>query len=269
MQEYLQAISKIPQLTEDQESALCEKIVRGDMAARQRMIEANLKLVVSIANKVNRKSPPSAGGLLEDIVSEGNIGVIHATETFDGNRFQTRFSTYATYWIRQHMTQFLRRNGLPIRLTMAAHNKTRRWDKEVSRLTEVLGIIPSDGEVARSLGFTNEQVGMVRQLKLARGILHESELEGDWETHHLRTTEYSELPYEERELLDRVNMFIEDMTSQERLIINMRFGLNGYEALRLRDIGEHLGVSHEWVRKVETRVLESLKVIGSAHHETD
>jgi RNA polymerase primary sigma factor len=203
----------------------------------------------------------------DDIIEEGNIGVIHATESFDPELFQTRFSTYATFWIRQHIRLFMVKQGYPIKLSKRAHTLAAKWDKQAAHLTDLLGRQPDEKEIANSLGLGKLKVKTVKQHKLALGILRECELEGDWEKDHLGAGEFNQLPLEQQEIFEKVNLFIEDLTETEREIINMKFGLNGYEALNYRDIGKNLGISHEWARKTTVRVIESFKVIGSLKDE--
>jgi RNA polymerase primary sigma factor len=265
MQTYMNSIGKFPLLSADAELALFQRIRMGDMEARSQMIEANLRLVIDIATK-------SRGwyvglGMREDIVEEGNIGVIHATESFNPALFQTRFSTYATFWIRQHIRSFLISQGYPIKLPKRAHTLGVQWDRQAAHLEDLLGRKPYENEIAYSLKLSPAQVKMVQRLKLARGILRECELEGDWERDHLGAAEFSRLPIEQQELFEKVNVFIEDLTEKEREVINMKFGLNGYEVLDYREIGSRLGISHEWARKTAIRVVESFKVIGSLRDE--
>lgn len=261
MQTYIDSIRDTPLLTADQELALFERIQCGDMEARDEMIRANLLLVVSIACQ----SRGAALGLRDDCIEEGNVGVIHATESFDPVRFQTRFSTYATYWIRQSIRQFLFNQGCPIKLNSTAHNIVVKWDRAATVLESKLGRKPDDREVADFLKVSHKKMKIVQRFKLARGILRECELEGRWED-TVGAAKFGNLSCEERELFDKVNVFIEDLTERERAVINMRFGLNGYEVLNYREISKVLGISHEWVRKTEVRVIESFKVIGSLHN---
>jgi RNA polymerase primary sigma factor len=265
MQIYMNSIKDFPLLTAEEELALFQRIHKGDMEARSQMIKANLRLVIDIASK----NPGWYLGLRDDLIEEGNIGVIHATETYDPELFDTRFSTYATYWIRQHQRAFMISQGRPIKISKRAHTLAVKWDKQAAHLENVLGRHPYENEIANSLGLGKAQVKMVKRLKLARGILRECELEGNWETHMgLESVEFGRLPMEQQELYEKVNLFIEDLTETEREVINMRFGLNGYEVSDYREIGRHLNISHEWARKTTNRVIESFKVIGSLSDAT-
>lgn len=245
-------------LTAEQEQELFKRIQQGDLAARAVMIEANLKLVYDIAyKKVGRYS-----GLFDDIVSEGNLGLIHATELYN-SEFATKFSTYATWWIRQFIDLYLLTQRHPVKLSTKARRASSLWKQAVAHLTEELGREPLDTETAKFLGFKDKRVDMVRKFHAAKEMARQCDLEGDW-------TEYcgctmDELPSEDKDLFDKLSIYIESLPERERDILKHRYGLSGYAVLNLRQIAELMGVSHEWVRKTEKRVITSLRTWRSKH----
>jgi len=255
-QTYLREIRDEVLLTAAEECALAEAIARGDGDARSRMIQANLRLVVKIAREYMRR-----GLALEDLIGEGNVGLIRATKEFDP-RFGTRFCTYASYWIKESIRHALINTTSTIRLPAHMVGILTKWRRAERTLCRERGCTPSFAEVASFLGLSEAQKSLVakahqaRQLKLENSVAAET---GQWSP--VDTTESYESPGasleaddERRILLNR----LERLDSRERTILALRHGLEGESPLTLQEIGRRLGITKEWVRKIELRALRKL-----------
>jgi RNA polymerase primary sigma factor len=256
LQIYLGEIKGDPLLTAAEERALAASIAGGDDAARSRMIQANLRLVVKIA-----RDYVGRGIALEDLIGEGNLGLIRAAEEFDP-RFGTRFSTYASYWIKQAIRHALINTTSTIRLP--AHmvgllTKCRRAERTLRR---EMGRAPTHEEVASFLRLTETQKAMVakarqaRQLRLESGIPAEF---GQWSPE--QSIDRHEPPEASLEAGDERALLLRRMDrldARERTILTLRYGMEGERPLTLKEIGRRLGVTREWVRKIELRALRKL-----------
>jgi RNA polymerase primary sigma factor len=256
LQIYLREIKDGSLLTAAEECALAEAISHGDEDARSRMIEANLRLVVKIARDYLGR-----GLVLEDLVSEGNIGLIRATTDFKPG-FGTRFSTYASYWIKQSIRHALINTTSTIRLPAHMVGILTRWRRAERALYRERGCSPTFAELASYLGLSEAQKSLVakahqaRQVKLEGSVAAET---GGWSRGNLSDRCESpgaslEADDERRILLNR----LERLDSRERTILALRYGLEGESPLTLKAIGRRLGVTREWVRKIELRALRKL-----------
>jgi len=256
LQVYLREIKDEALLTAAEETDLAEAIARGDNDARSRMIQANLRLVVKIARDYLGR-----GLVLEDLIGEGNVGLIRATKEFDP-RFGTRFSTYAGHWIKQSIRHALINTTSTIRLPAHMVGILTKWRRAERSLCRELSRTPSFGEVASVLGLSESQKSLVakahqaRQLKLENSVTAET---GRWSP--VDSTDRYESPGvsleaddERRILLSRM----ERLDTRERSILSLRHGLEGEPPLTLKEIGRRLGVTREWVRKIELRALRKL-----------
>jgi len=263
LQVYLREIRDEALLTAEEECALAEAIARGDDDARSRMIQANLRLVVKIARDYMGR-----GLVLEDLIGEGNVGLIRATKEFEP-RFGTRFSTYASYWIKQSIRHALVNTTSTIRLPAHMVGILTKWRRAERELCREQGCTPSFAEVASFLGLSEAQKSLVakahqaRQLKLENSVAAET---GRWSPVDSSGRYESpgaslEADDERRILLNRM----ECLNTRERTILALRYGLEGESPLTLKEIGRRLGVTREWVRKIELRALHKLV----AEHEDD
>jgi RNA polymerase primary sigma factor len=256
LQIYLREIKDGSLLTAAEECALAEAIALGDEDARSRMIEANLRLVVKIARDYLGR-----GLVLEDLVSEGNIGLIRATTDFKPG-FGTRFSTYASYWIKQSIRHALINTASTIRLPAHMVGILTRWRRAERALYRERGCAPTFAELASYLGLSEAQKSLVAKAHLARQVKLEGSVAaetGGWS--HANLSDRCESPGasleaddERRILLNRM----ERLDSRERTILALRYGLEGESPLTLKAIGRRLGVTREWVRKIELRALRKL-----------
>ncbi len=255
LQVYLSEIRDIPLLTADEEIHLAQAVARGDQSARTRMIEANLKLVAKIAGQF-------VGGPLgvEDLIAEGNVGLIHAVECFDPDK-GNRFSTYAVYWIKQSIYQALMNTTATIRLPAHMVGLLRRWARTVRDLGRRLGREPYFDEVADTLQLTEAQREMVAQAMRARHMVREGSSDSDstWSSEEASDSRLSpELECESNEEQAAVLRRLDRLDDRERMIISLRFGLEGQEPQTLIQIGRRLGITREWVRKIELRAVSKL-----------
>jgi RNA polymerase primary sigma factor len=253
---YLREIKDGPLLSAAEERDLAEAIAQGNGDARARMIQANLRLVVKIARDYLGR-----GMVLDDLIGEGNLGLIRAAEEFDP-RFGTRFSTYASYWIKQAIRHALINTSATIRLPAHMVNLLTRWRRAERALTRELGCTPTADRVAVELGLTDGQRLLVEKARRATQLRLESsagESGVDWSVDE--TSQYVDAPdatleaEDERQSLLRRMQRLDD---RERSILTLRFGLEGEVPLTLKEVGRRLGVTREWVRKIEIRAVRKL-----------
>jgi RNA polymerase primary sigma factor len=259
---YLRSIGKVDLLTAGQEVELAKRIERGDMLAKRQMVEANLRLVVSIA-----KGYLGRGLSFLDLIQEGSLGLIRAVEKFDYRRGY-KFSTYATWWIRQAVTRAIADKARTIRIPVHMVEKLNRVAYVERQLVQTLGREPEPEEIAEELLWTVQDVKeilRVAQLPVSLekpvGDEDESEL-GDF----VADDEISE-PFEEAsEHLQRegVRRALDALPERERQVIELRYGLTGLEPLTLEEVGRTFGVTRERIRQIENNTLKKLKRLPEA-----
>ena len=259
---YLHAIGRVQLLTADQEVALAKRIERGDIDAKRQMVEANLRLVVSIA-----KGYVGRGLSFLDLIQEGSLGLIRAVEKFDYRRGY-KFSTYATWWIRQAVTRAVADKSRTIRIPVHVNEKLSRVRSVERSLVQDLGREPDPGEVAKELGMKVSEVRELMGLGNAP-ISLESPLgdDGGGQLADLVPDNSTESPFEratdslQREGLDRA---LRLLTDRERSVIELRYGLTGKDPLTLEQIGADMGITRERVRQIESNSLRKLKRLPQA-----
>ena len=259
---YLGEIARIPLLSREQEHALATGVRSGDEAAKQRMVEANLRLVVQIARRYRNRGLP-----LPDLIEEGNLGLLRAVEKFDPER-GTRFSTYATWWIRQAVVRALANQARTIRLPVHVELLLSRYTREQRRLTQKLGRAPSSAELAAALGITEEEVeelDEIRQhpvsLDAPVGEERQSTL-GDLIAD--RTVEPGESFVSLFQGRGELISVLDDLAANERTVLRRRFGLEGDPPETLETIGQRLRLSRERVRQIEAAGLRKLRALLAA-----
>ena len=253
---YLREIRDASLLSAAEERSLAEAIAQGDSDARARMIQANLRLVVKIAREYVGR-----GMSLDDVIGEGNLGLIRAAEEYDP-RFGTRFSTYASYWIKQAIRHALINTTATIRLPAHMVGLLTKWRRAERALTKEFGCPPTSDQVAVSLGLSDSQKGLVEKAKRARHLRLESgggEDGRSWSPDESPANRESpdavlEADDEREDLLRRLDR----LDARERAILALRFGLEGEVPLTLKEVGRRLGVTREWVRKIEIRAVRKL-----------
>jgi RNA polymerase primary sigma factor len=264
---YLRSIGRVNLLTAEQEVSLARRIERGDMAAKQRMIEANLRLVVSIA-----KSYLGRGLTFLDLIQEGSMGLIRAVEKFDYRRGY-KFSTYATWWIRQAVTRAIADKGRTIRIPVHMVEKLNKVVHVERQLVQQLGREPSPDEIAAELETTVREVRDVlrmaqQPISLERPVGEEDDSQlGDFVE-----DQTAESPFDQaNEHLRRENLrrALSALPTREREVIEMRFGLTGERPYTLEEVGRAFNVTRERIRQIENHTLKKLEALPEAQRLRD
>jgi len=258
---YLKEIMTIPLLTREQEGELARRAHAGDEAAKARLTEANLRLVVQIARRYLNRGLP-----LPDLIEEGNIGLLRAVEKFDAER-GTRFSTYATWWIRQAIVRALANQARTIRLPVHIELLLGRYKREQQRLTQELERPPTMEELATALGTTVDQVEELEEIRLQPVSLETPIGEGQGRVSDL-IADPSADPRDAlvslfRERTDLVSV-LDDLAANERTVLRRRFGLEGDPPEKLEANGQRLGLTRERIRQVEAAGLRKLRALLGA-----
>ena len=253
---YLREINEVLLLSQEEEQRLARAIVNGDLESRDRMVRANLRLVVNIARGYTGK-----GLSLQDLIEEGNLGLLRAVEGFDPT-MGTRFSTYASYWIKQSIKRALINSGKTIRIPAYMVELLSKWRRAGFRLSEELGRTPTPEEVARVLGLPRKKLPIIKKAMSISNLAPQSDQpETDWTLGEMIVDKRRRSPDEEMLESDNLAFVMEQlelMDVRESTILKMRFGLGGFEARTLKEIGETLGLTRERVRQIETEALNRL-----------
>lgn len=255
---YLREISRIPLLSRAEELELTRRARAGDPSAKQRLIEANLRLVVQVARRYLNRGLP-----LADLIEEGNLGLMRAVEKFDPNR-GVRFSTYATWWIRHAIVRALANQARMIRLPVHVEMMLGRYAREHQRLTQMLGRPPSAAELGQVLGLTEDQVRELEELRQPPVSLdtpvNEQARIADLVADPAADPSEAALSALFRRRADLISV-LDDLTENERVVLRRRFGLEGDEPETLEAIGRRLGLTRERVRQIETAALRKLRAL--------
>ena len=256
LQVYLREIKDESRLTAQDERDLAEAIARGDRDARTRMIQSNLKLVVKIAREFLGR-----GLALDDLISEGNLGLIRAATEFEP-RFGTRFSTYASYWIKQSIRHALINTTTTIRLPAHMVGLLTKWRRVEQALHRQRGSVPGFDDIALALGLSENQKMLVAQarqaLRLTPDGIEAVEAGLLWPVESSKRCEGASATLHDADERRILRERLQDLDDRESTIMDLRYGLNGDEPMTLREIGRRLGVTREWVRKIELRAISKL-----------
>ncbi len=257
LQIYLQDINATPLLAAHEECQLAERIAEGDPEAREMMVKANLRLVVNIARGYLGK-----GLSLEDLIEEGNLGLMRAVEGFDPH-MDVRFSTYASYWIKQSIRRAVMNQGKPIRLPAYMVTLLSKWRRVTTTLTERLGRPPTNDEVGKALRLSKKKVGIVAKAIRVNNLTARSDSPEDDGSmlDEVLTDDRGKSPDDmliEADDLSRVMLQMALLDDRESAVIRMRFGLDQNGPRTLREIGETLGLTRERVRQLENQAKAKL-----------
>jgi RNA polymerase primary sigma factor len=259
---YLREIGKVPLLTADQEIYLAKRIERGDMSAKTQMIEANLRLVVSIA-----KGYLGRGLSFLDLIQEGSLGLIRAVEKFD-YRKGFKFSTYATWWIRQAVTRAIADKARTIRIPVHMVEKLNKVVHIERQLVQRLGREPRPEEIAEELEMETDEVReILRMAQLPVSLEKPIGEEEDSSLGDFVPDEQAESPFDTASLSLRredVELALSALPERERKVIELRFGLSGEQPCTLEEVGRAFGVTRERIRQIENNTLKKLEHLPEA-----
>ncbi len=256
LETYLREINETSLLSAADEHELAVAIGDGDVQARDRMVRANLRLVVNIARGYTGK-----GLGLQDLIEEGNLGLLRAVEGFDPG-VGTRFSTYASYWIKQSIKRALINTAKTIRIPAYMVELLSKWRRATNRLTEELGRTPTPEEIARVLGLPRKKLPIIKKaIRIYNLTPQTDQAEAGWSLGEMVPDERMRTP--ETEMVENDNLVhvmqqLKTMDTREATVLKMRFGLEGHEPKTLKEIGESLGLTRERVRQIETEALGRL-----------
>ena len=257
LEAYLREIDEVPLLTAEQEVELGRRIREGDLAAREHMIRANLRLVVSIAKRFRRR-----GLTLPDLIAEGNIGLLKGIEKFDPEA-GFRFSTYATWWIQQTVRRALINSVKTVRVPSYMVEILTKWNRTSDSLEGALGRRPTPEEIAKEIGISDKNRKVVEQTlrsqdgpaQVAQELLHA--VEADHLDHNRDRRGPDELAAE-ADALRTMRDILEIIDPLEASVLRLRYGLEGEEPATLEAISKQLGISRERVRQIEQHTLRKL-----------
>ena len=258
IQMYLREIGKVPLLKSEEENLLARRKEKGDQEAKQKLIEANLRLVVSIAKKFTGKSLS-----LLDLIQEGNIGLFRAVEKFDPRK-GFKFSTYATWWIRQAITRSLADQSRTIRIPVHMVETINRFQQVERQLIQDLGREPLPEEIAAEMGEPIEKIHHIVKISQETVSLETSVGEDDEDStlgdfiEDVKTISPDKAAAMQL-LRDHVRQIITELTPREQKILEMRFGLTDGISHTLEEVGQEFGVTRERIRQIEAKALEKIQ----------
>ena len=262
LQLFLKGIGKVRLLTAQEEGDLAKRIERGDLNAKQKMVESNLRLVVSIAKNYRNQGLPFL-----DLIQEGAVGLVRAAEKFDYRR-DFKFSTYATWWIRQAIARSLADKARTIRIPVHIVEKLNKIRRAERSLATALGHEPTPEEIAEVTGIDPEEIDSIR--RSARAPISLEKPVGDEEGSEFGqfiADESAESPYEraaETLAKEALREALENLSYRERRVLELRYGLGGGHPRTLDEVGHTFNVTRERIRQIENRSLKKLQNLGEA-----
>ena len=254
---YLNEIEKIPLLTAEEEKELSKKIQKGNKAAQRKMIRANLRLVVNIAKRYNHLGLP-----LSDLIEEGNLGLIKAVKKYDGKKGY-RFSTYASWWIKQAVTRALSNQGKMIRVPAYMFESIAKWKKVTAALSQKLGRRPTLREISKAMDLSQDKIREIKRI-ITKPASLSAPVSGDGtvELIDLLQDESAVAPsggVEEIIQHERIEELLDVLSDREREVLSLRFGLKDGVRRTLREIAMKFKLTRERVRQIESRAIDKLR----------
>ena len=256
LETYLREINETALLSSDEEKELAYRIATGDTEARDQMVRANLRLVVNIARGYTGK-----GLALQDMIEEGNLGLLRAVEGFDPS-MNTRFSTYASYWIKQSIKRALVNTAKTIRIPAYMVELLAKWRRATNQLQDEYGRPPTHEEIAKFLGLPKKKLSIIKKaIRVYNSAPQTDQPDSGWSIDEMLMDGRNKTPDNEMvesDDLKQVLHLLEKMDPREATVLRMRFGLNDEEPKTLKEIGESLGLTRERVRQIESEALAKL-----------
>jgi RNA polymerase sigma factor (sigma-70 family) len=254
---YFKEMRKMPLLTFEQEQELAKKVSKGDLEARSRMIEANLRLVVAIGKRYASRGLP-----FSDIIEEGNLGLIRAVEKFDYKR-GFKFSTYASWWIKQAIERAITNQVRTIRLPVHVSEEVYRFTRTEKKLKQQLRRNPYPEEIAEAMHLSIEKVRMFSQVSRETHSLDVIVMEdGDETLKDYLADDHTPSPDADSDAMSRrkqIDEWIAELTEAERRVVELRYGLNDESPWTLNTIGKRFGITRERVRQIEKKAIDRIR----------
>jgi len=265
LQVYLSQINQAPLLTAEREKELARRVIReNDPAAREEMVQANLRLVVNIAKNYNAR-----GLALQDLIEEGNLGLLKAVEGFNPN-MNIRFSTYASWWIKQAIKRALINSVQPVHIPAYMVEMIARWKQAIGELEDKLGRIPNVEELARHMKMSVKKVRIIhRAVRAFHSPTQATLRETDGAAlHEIMADEKTVTPDDIVLAKDEVRIIyslLDKIDQREAEILRLRFGLDDGQPMTLKEVGDKIGLTRERVRQLENEALQKLHSYLTAH----